>query len=126
MAYRVHLIGKIARDRAKEMIDKAPEKAVVTISAEGRSLSQNDRMWAMLSEVSVQSTHAGMKHPPEVWKAIFMNACGHEVRYVTGLSGEPFPCGFRSSRLSKKQMVELQDFIEWYCAEHGVRLSGAA
>ena len=65
----------------------------------------------------------GRRHTPEVWKALFMNACGHDVQFETGLNGSPFPVGFRSSRLSKGQMSELIEFIYAKGAEWGVEWS---
>jgi hypothetical protein len=52
-----------------------------------------------------------------------MQACGHAVHFEAGLSGEPFPVGFRSSRLTKRQMCELIDFIQAWGDEQGVTWS---
>lgn len=52
-----------------------------------------------------------------------MNALGHAVRFEPGLEGEPFPVGFRSSNLTKRQMIDLIDFVTAFAAEHGVPLS---
>ena len=76
----------------------------------------------MLSDVS-RSKPEGRAHTPEVWKALFMNACGHAVQFETGLSGQPFPVGFRSSNLTKREMIDLIDFIGSYGSAHGVRWS---
>lgn len=70
--------------------------------------------------------HRRRKHTPEVWKALFMSACGHQVQFAQGLDGSPFPTGFRSSRLTKAQMCELMEFIVAYGNEHGVVWSGDA
>tara|TARA_R100001086_G_scaffold180400_7_gene100212 strand:- start:5037 stop:5426 length:390 start_codon:yes stop_codon:yes gene_type:complete len=84
-----------------------------------RSLDQNAKMWAMLSDVSIAKPE-GRRHTPEDWKAIFMNACNWEVQFIEGLDGRPFPSGFRSSRLNKSQMADLITFISAYGDEHGV------
>lgn len=65
-------------------------------------------------------------HTPEIWKALFMSACGHQVQFVNGLDGLPFPVGFRSSKLDKDQMGELLECIQEYAARHGVNLSDEA
>jgi hypothetical protein len=85
-------------------------------------MSQNDRLWALLSDVAV-SQPQGRKHTPEDWKCIFMAACGWDVMFLEGLDGRPFPAGFRSSKLTKSQMSTLQDFIEAWGSENGVRWS---
>jgi len=76
-------------------------------------------MWAMLTDVS-RAKPEGRMHTPDTWKALFMQACGHAVHFEMGLSGEPFPVGFRSSRLSKAQMSELIEFILAWGTEKGV------
>ena len=113
------LVGDLHRQTAKRLIDRAPPGAVVNVREATRTGEQNDKMWAMLSDVS-RAKPLGRMHPPETWKALFMHALGHAVRFEEGLNGEPFPVGFRSSRLTKRQMVDLIEFITAYGAEHGV------
>ena len=107
------------------LIDKAPSGYVCRIEAPKRTGEQNDKLWAMLTDVSV-SKPQGRMHTPEMWKCIFMQACGHEVQFLTGLDGLPFPSGFRSSRMSKAQMSELIEFIGAWGSENGVRWSDPA
>ena len=111
-----------SRVLAHQLIDAAPINAVVKVSKAKRSIPQNDKMWAMLSDIS-RAKPEGREHPPEVWKALFMQACNYEIRFVMGLQGEPFPVGFRSSRLNKDQMADLITFIAEYGDRHGVRWS---
>lgn len=118
----VILRGQSQRDLAKALIDKAPVDAVVKISAANRTPSQNDKFWAMLGDVS-RAKPEGRVHTPETWKALFMNALGYEVAFQVGLSGEPFPVGFKSSRLSKSQMGDMIEFIYAYGAQHNVKWS---
>lgn len=120
--HTVTLTSPHSRARAKVLVDKAPEGYVVTVKPPTRSGSQNDKMWALLTDVSV-SKPRGLCYTPEQWKCFFMQACGHEVQFITGIDGLPFPAGFRSSRLSKAQMSELIEFIYAWGAENGVRWS---
>jgi hypothetical protein len=119
MTQTVWLRGEYQRRLAHQLIDKAPINAVVKISPEERSVSQNDKMWAMISDISRHKPE-GRIHVPEVWKAIFMAACGHEVQFEHGLDGRPFPIGFRSSHLTKSQMSDLIECIISYGQQHGV------
>lgn len=123
MPATVTISGNEARARAANWCNIAPAGTVVTFKKPGRTLPQNDRMWAMLTDVATQAEHSGRKYTPDQWKQLFMHACGHEVHFMPGLSGEPFPAGFRSSNLNKQQMGELMDFIEAWGAENGVRFS---
>ena len=110
------------RERAKDIIDAAPDGYVVRVSEPTRSLDQNAKMWAMLADVSV-AIPDGRRHTPEDWKAIFMNAAGWEVQFVDGLDGRPFPSGFKSSRMTVSNMADLITFIQAYGDEHGVAWS---
>jgi hypothetical protein len=119
--HTVILSSDAARDRAHRLVSAAPPGSVVEIRAARRTLDQNSRLWAILSEISMQKP-GGREHTPETWKCLFMAAAGHAVQFETGLDGRPFPVGFRSSRLTKGQMADLQTWIEAWCAENGVRL----
>ena len=118
--HKTVLSSPFARQRAKELIDKAPVGFVAEVREPKRTTDQNARLWAMLSDVSV-SKPMGRRHTPEEWKCIFMAACGWEVLFLEGLDGRPFPQGFRSSQLTKSQMTTLQDFIEAWGSENGVK-----
>lgn len=122
MTQTVWIRGEHQRRLAHQLIDKAPINAVVKISPEQRSLDQNNKMWAMISDVSRQKPE-GRLHVPEVWKAIFMAACGHEVQFENGLDNKPFPIGFRSSNLSKTQMADLIEYMYFYGSKHDIKWS---
>jgi hypothetical protein len=92
---------------------------VVTIGEMTRSNEQNKRFWAILGDVA-RSKPGGRKETPEAWRDIFMNAMGYQTRFQKGLEGELFPCGFKSSKLTKKQMADLQTYIEAWGSEQGV------
>jgi hypothetical protein len=118
--HSITLTGQSTRDRAKMLIDRAPIGFVARIAEPKRTQEQNDKMWAMLTDISVQKP-LGRRHTPEDWKAIFMNACGWECQFIEGLDGRPFPQGFRSSQLTKSQMSKLIEFMFAWGAEHGIR-----
>ena len=119
----IRLAGQPQRHRAKELIDAAPDRAIVQIKPETRSNEQNALLWALLSTVS-RAKPDGRQHTPDIWKSLFMSACGHAVQFETGLDGQPFPIGFRSSRMTKDQMTDLIEFILQYCAEKGISVDG--
>jgi hypothetical protein len=122
VTHTVILRGPSQRALAKRLIDHAPDDYVVTIREQTRTGEASDKMWAMLSDIS-RAKPGGRRHTPEMWKAIFMKACGHHVQFCEGIDGEPFPVGFRSSKLSKSQMRDLIDFIDAWAAENGVQWS---
>lgn len=118
----VILASEAQRRLAHGLIDKAPAGAVVNVREATRNRDQNARMWAMISDVS-RAKPEGRCHTPDMWKALFMKACDHEVTFIMGLDGEPFPVGFRSSRLTVRQMADLITVIAEYGDRHGVRWS---
>jgi hypothetical protein len=121
--HTVILVAPRQRDFAHRLIDAAPNNAVVTIKEGTRSLDQNAKMWAMLTDVS-RAKPEGRSMRPDLWKCAFMAACGHEVEIINGIDGNPpFPADYRSSRLSKREMADLITFIQEYGDRHGVRWS---
>lgn len=122
MTQTVILRGNAQRDLAQRMIAAAPQDAVVRIAPQSRTLDQNALLWALLSDVA-RSKPLGRCHTAEVWKELFCHACGHAVQFETGLNGQPFPTGFRTSKMSKAQMADLITFILAWGDEQGVRWS---
>ena len=120
--HRTILSSKFTRERAKALIDRAPDGFVAEVREPKRTLSQNDRLWAMLSDLSV-AMPGGRKMIPEDWKVVMMAACGWEVQFLEGLDGRPFPSGFRSSQMTKAQMGDLITFMQAWGDENGVRWS---
>ena len=118
----VILRGGSQRLLAVDLIKRAPVDAVVNIREATRNREQNARLWAMLSDVS-RAKPEGRMQTPDVWKALMMHACGHAVQFETGIDGDPFPIGFRSSRLAVSQMAELITFVGEYGDRHGVAWS---
>lgn len=125
MSYRVILQNDFARQRAANAVLKAPDGYICRIEEPTRTIDQNSRLWALLSDVAM-SKPQGRMHTPEEWKMIFMSACGWEVAFLPGLDGRFLPYGYRSSKLTKKQMTDLQDFIQAWGDENGVQWSQEA
>jgi hypothetical protein len=85
------------------------------VQEERRSLEQNDKMWAMLSEFAAQLTLRGESYDKERWKAILLHAWGQEVEFLPTLDGNTFfPYGQQTSKLRKR---EMSSFIEFIIAE---------
>lgn len=103
-----------------EAIRAAGWNVRITIAQQTRSNAQNDKMWAMLSDVA-RCEPEGRKWTPETWKSAFMHYLGHQVAFCEGLDGcGPFPLGFRSSKLNVAQMADLITCIQEYGDRHGV------
>lgn len=115
------LANDAIRLRATNWIAKVPVGTRVEFKEPKRTLPQNDRFWAMASDVSSQLTWHGVKLTPDDWKLIFLDALKREVRIVPNLDGNGFVnLGRSSSDLSVAEMTDLMTIIEEFGANHGV------
>lgn len=113
--------GNVDRQRAAGWAMKAPFGTRIAFKQTKRTIPQNDRMWAMLTDIACQKEHCGRKYTPDQWKVLFMHACGREVQFIPALDGSTFiPWGQSSSDLSKQEMTDLIEFMFAWGAENGV------
>lgn len=113
----------LPRDRSKVLaaIEQAPWGTRVNIKAAKRSLPQNSRMWAMLTDVATQLPWHGIKLRPDDWKLLFLDALKRELRMIPNIDGTGFvSLGRSSSDLSKAEMSDLMELISAFGAQHGV------
>src|SRR5579884_420351 len=82
------------RARAMQWITKAPAGTRVEFRASRRSVEQNDKMWAMLTDVAQQLPWYGKKLAPEDWKIMFLKGLERENqaerRIVPNLEGDGY------------------------------------
>lgn len=113
----IRLVGDPQRQLAHALIDKAPVGAVVNIREATRSLDQNAKFHAMISDIA-RAKPDGRVLPVDVWKVLILAALGHKVRFEPALDGNGVvPIGLRSSRLTKAKM---SDAIEWMYSEYQI------
>lgn len=117
----VILTGREVRERVCRWVMKAPTNTRVELKEARRSIDQNSRMWAMLTEVARQVEWHGLKLSPDDWKLIFMAGLNQEMRLVPNIDGNGFVnLGRSSSDLSKAEMGDLMELIAAFGASHGV------
>lgn len=117
----VILDSPMARQRAASWVMKAPNGTRCEFKASKRSLPQNDRMWAMLTDIARQVPWHGLTLKPDDWKLIFLDALKRELRAVPNLDGTGFVnIGRSSSDLTKQEMTDLIELIFAFGAQHGV------
>ena len=117
------LDGPISITRAQRWVAGAPRGTRVEFKAPRRSLPQNARMWAMLTDVAAQVQHHGIRLSADDWKLLFLDAMKREVRMVPNLDGNGFvSLGRSSSDLSVSEMGDLMELIAAYGAAHGVAM----
>jgi hypothetical protein len=109
------------RMRATTLIHRAPTGTRVEFKAAKRSLPQNDRFWAMLTDVATQLAWHGQKLRPDDWRLIFLDALKRELRVVPNIDGNGFVnLGRSSSDLTKAEFSDLMEIIAEFGARHGV------
>lgn len=121
------LRGPSDREKAASWAMKAPYGTRLEFKQAKRTLPQNDRMWAMLTDVAAQAPYHGLKLAPDDWKLIFLDALKREVRMVPNLDGNGFvSLGRSSSDLSKGEMSDLIELIFAFGAKHDVKFKDEA
>ena len=120
--YLFTLYSQADRDRALRTVSAAPAGSRVEIKSAKRSLDQNSKLWAMLTEVAQQLPWHGIKLRPDDWKLLFLDALKRELHTVPNLEGTGFVnLGQSSSDLTKDEMGDLFELIYEFGARHGVR-----
>lgn len=112
-----------SRARAAEALRTAPDGWKVVISEQTRTLDQNSRLWPSLTEISEQVEWYGRKLSPEDWKHIFTSSL-KKLEVVPNLEGTGFVAlGLSTSRMTKRELSDLLDFVYAFGAERGVKFS---
>lgn len=100
----------------------AGRRMVVEVRAETRSLEQNARLWAMLTDISKQVEWYGHRLTPDEWKDVF-SASLKRTKVVPGLDGGFVVCGQSTSKMTIAEMCEMQELMEAFGAQKGVRFT---
>lgn len=115
--------GIIDREHAASLCASLPDGSRVEFKGPTRSNAQNSRLWPLLDRVAKRFDISGKKFDADDWKIIMMRAMRYETRFLPELpeyGGSFFPAGYRSSKLSTKEMADMQTFIESWCVSRGV------
>lgn len=116
------LANEMVRKNAQEAIKTAPQGFFVTIKQPTRSLMQNNRLWALLTDVSQQVDWYGRKLAPQEWKDVF-TAAMKKQDVVPGIEGGFVVLGRSTSNMNKAEMNDLQEIISAFGAQHDVKWS---
>ena len=116
------LANDLVRKNAQEAIKMAPQGYFVTIKQPTRSLMQNNRLWALLTDISRQVDWYGRKLLPQEWKDVF-TAAMKKQDVVPGIEGGFVVLGRSTSNMTKAEMNDLQEIISAFGAQHDVKWS---
>lgn len=96
------------------------KRLVVKVTLETRSLAQNRRLWAMLTDISEQVEWHGKMLTPTDWKHVFSSSL-KKLEVVPNLDGSGLVAlGQSTSKMTKGEMAEMQTLMEAFGAQHDV------
>ena len=124
------LVNEMVKNNLISFIRSLPTDSknplVVSIQEMTRTLEQNARMWATLTDISKQVVWHGLKLTPEEWKHVF-TATLKGQKTVPNLDGTGFIILGQSTRaMSKKEFSNLLELAYAFGAEQGVKWSETA
>jgi hypothetical protein len=125
--YFINIKSTADRERARKVLDAAPFGSRFEIKAAKRSLPQNDKMWAMLTEIAQQLPWHGHKIRPDDWKLLFLNSLKRELCMMPNLDNTGFVnINQSSSDLTKSEMSDLIELMHEFGARHDIKFSDDA
>lgn len=120
------LENKTIKLNSIDAIRVLPEKPLfkVTISKVKslRTLLQNAKMWAMLTDISKQVKWHGNQLTPENWKDMITAGLKNQI-VVPGITGGFVALGEHTSKMSIEDMIDVIDFAYAFGQEKGVKWS---
>lgn len=121
------LTSPASREKAARWCMTAQAGTRVEFKAAKRTLPQNDRFWASLTDLAEQLRWHGVALSPSDWKLVMLDALKREMRIVPNVDGTGFvQLGRSSSDLSKGEMSDLLQLIYAFGAQHGVKFKDEA
>lgn len=109
------------RSEVHRKIDALEDGWRVTLKRPKRSLSQNDLMWARLTDVSEQVIWYGHRLTPTEWKDVISGSLA-KAKVVPSLDGDALiVLGLRTSEMEDAVMAMMIELIEAFGAEQNVR-----
>jgi len=108
------------RAQAESLLARVPWGTRVEFKASKRTIPQNAKMWAMLTDISRQLDWGGKRRTVDEWKKLFLDALPRETEMVPNLTGDGHVSLQGSSDLTKGEMIDLIELIYKFGAEHGI------
>lgn len=100
---------------------------VVKIQPMTRTLEQNAKLHAMLTDIANQCEFQGKKRDVETWKAIFVSAhkiaTGGQAEMAIGLEGEVINLRESTAQMGVKRLASLIEYLTAWGVENGVHFN---
>ena len=114
-------------DVIKELPTDDKKPLVVKIQPMTRSLEQNSKLHALLSDISKQCEFNGEKRDIDTWKMIMVSAhkiaTGGKAEMVIGLEGEVINLRESTAQMSVQRLASLIEYITSWGVQNGVRFN---
>ena len=114
-------------DVIKELPTDDKKPLVVKIQPMTRSLEQNSKLHALLSDISKQCEFNGQKRDIDTWKMIMVSAhkiaTGGKAEMVIGLEGEVINLRESTAQMSVQRLASLIEYVQSWAVENDVILS---
>lgn len=119
------LVHQAARENAIRAVSEAPEGYAVEVKPVTRSLEQNAKLHAMLTDIARKLEWAGAYRDVEVWKrlltAAWLRARGEPIEMLPALDGHGVDIVFRrTSELTVPEMIELIEYIQAWAIDKDI------
>lgn len=105
--------------------DKKP--LVVKIQPMTRSLEQNSKLHALLSDISKQCEFNGQKRDIDTWKIIMVSAhkiaTGGQAEMVIGIEGEVINLRESTAQMSVQRLASLIEYVQSWAVENEVKFN---
>lgn len=103
---------------------KSEEGTVVEWTKSNRTLEQNAALHGLLAQVVRQRPKLnGVRMTVPLYKLVFMDALGEEVRMMPKLEGDGFfAVGHSTSKLSKQRFTDLIELVLAWCAKENLKV----
>ena len=105
--------------------DKKP--LVIKIQPMTRNLEQNNKLHAMLSDISKQCEFSGKMRDINTWKMIFCSAhriaTGDKAEMAIGLEGEVINLRESTAQMSVSRMASLIEYVTAWGVQNGVKFN---
>lgn len=119
----ITVYGKADRERASRLVQQVPAGTRISFKDSKRTVDQNSKLWAVLTDISRQVEWYGQKLTADDWKTVF-TASLRKSRVIPGIdAGTLVPLGMSTSSMSKQEFSDLLELIHAFAAEHGAILS---
>jgi len=119
------LVHQAARENAIRAVSEAPEGYAVEVKPVTRSLEQNAKLHAMLTDIARKLEWAGAYRDVETWKrlltAAWLRARGEPIEMLPALDGHGVDIVFRrTSELTVPEMIELIEYIQAWAIDKDI------